>query len=273
MTLVEAIYNFYDKYKNTTALVNQFLFFSYLSDYCNESLEEKNKLRDFRKLCLSFNLFSLLKIMDMESLIQYLKRHYSSFDKEMTIDQYKLVVFEFVKAIDVDCYNKHLKMKKDEVKKTIKTNIIKEQPVKGVKKEHFIQSNNELISYKGKHKVVLIPPNITKIRSYAFSNNSYIKCVVMRNVEKIEANAFYNLNNLKAVFIGDSIKEIKSNAFMLSQDAHIYFRGGPNNVKLHKDWNYQKNFMWFKKNLKSIYNFPLWDFYSSKAYKFLADFF
>ena len=272
MTLVEAIYKFYDKYNNTTALVNQFFFFSCLSDNCNESLEEKIKLQDFKRVCLNFNLFSLLQIMDMESLIEYLKRHYSDLDKYMTIEQYKLLVFEFVKAMDIDCYNRHLIVKKVEVKKVVKVQPIKPQKVKN-KKEHFIQTNNELISYKGKHKVVRIPPNITKIRSYAFSNNSYVKCIIMSNVEKIASNAFYNLTNLKAVFISDNIKEIKSRAFTLSPDTHIYFRGDSNNVKLHTDWDYQRNFMWFKRKLKCEYNFPLWDFYSGKAYKFLADFF
>lgn len=272
MKLTEAILYVYNKYKATEHINNQFFLYSFLADYCNDSIEEKEKLNDFKSILLKINVFQLVDVVNMEELIVHLKLKYDLFKDLMDINRYKQIVFEFVKALDINCYQKHLKVKS---KPQSLVQVKNQSSNKKIKKDLFVQSNGELISYRGRKKVVVVPSNIKKIRANAFANNSHITCIILRSVEVIDSKAFCDMPNLKAVFIGDNIKSIKSFAFNNTPKTTVYFEGDDytKRFRFSKDWDLQGRVLGFAKRVKHKFDFYLWDFYMKQSTKILGQMF
>ena len=78
----------------------------------------------------------------------------------------------------------------------------------------FIYSENRLMRYIGKSKVVHIPEGTEEIESSAFWDNQYIEEVVVPDsVVNLGGDTFYNCKNLKRINIGKNIRYMGNNPF------------------------------------------------------------
>lgn len=77
----------------------------------------------------------------------------------------------------------------------------------------FETEGHRLIVYKGNAEIVEIPSYIDTIGSTAFENNTYIKKIILSNVDLIEDSAFYGCTNLSEIVFGEYYYFIHSDAF------------------------------------------------------------
>lgn len=78
----------------------------------------------------------------------------------------------------------------------------------------FIYSENRLMKYIGKEKVVVIPDGTEEIESSAFWDNQFIEEVVIpETVVNMGGDTFYNCHNLRKVNISKSVRQMGNNPF------------------------------------------------------------
>ena len=83
----------------------------------------------------------------------------------------------------------------------------------------YTKDMKTIVSYPSgkKDTKFIVPDTVTKIGSYAFSYNSYLKEVVLpTNLEEIEYAAFYKVYNLEKVNLGNNLKIIGDYAFNIT---------------------------------------------------------
>lgn len=84
----------------------------------------------------------------------------------------------------------------------------------------FKIENENLISYNGDDKNIILPKGIKTLKSYAFCNvNANNKEIILSDsIESIEEKAFYAVPNIEKIFISKSVKNINEKAFYVGFD-------------------------------------------------------
>ncbi len=98
----------------------------------------------------------------------------------------------------------------------------------------FIYSENRLMKYIGKEKVVVIPDGTEEIESSAFWDNQFIEEVVVpRTVVNMGGDTFYNCHNLRKVNIPKSVRQMGNNPFagcpklvLTNESLHFIYEDG-----------------------------------------------
>lgn len=83
-------------------------------------------------------------------------------------------------------------------------------------------TENRLVRYLGKSKIVIVPDGIEEIESSAFWDNQYIEKIIMpETLINYGGDTFYNCKNLKEVNIPKSVKFMGDNPFAGCPNLHI----------------------------------------------------
>lgn len=98
----------------------------------------------------------------------------------------------------------------------------------------FIYSENRLMKYLGKEKVVVIPDGTEEIESSAFWDNQFIEEVMMpETVVNMGGDTFYNCHNLRKVNIPKSVRQMGNNPFagcpklaLMNESPHFIYEDG-----------------------------------------------
>lgn len=78
----------------------------------------------------------------------------------------------------------------------------------------FVYSENRLMKYNGKEKVVEIPEGTEEIESSAFWDNQYIEEIIVPDtVVNFGGDTFYNCHNLRKINIPKSVRQMGNNPF------------------------------------------------------------
>ena len=78
----------------------------------------------------------------------------------------------------------------------------------------FIYSENRLMKYNGKEKIVVIPDGTEEIESSAFWDNQFIEEVIVPDtVVNLGGDTFYNCHNLRKINIPKSVNQMGNNPF------------------------------------------------------------
>ena len=108
---------------------------------------------------------------------------------------------------------------------------------------------DELVRYKGKNKLVIVPEGITTIGASAFWNNTYVKEVVLpSSLKRIGGDCFYYCTNLERVTIPKNVWIMGNNPFagcpklsLKNESEHFVLEDG---VLYDEDKIYSKNQSW-----------------------------
>lgn len=154
------------------------------SDYLEFKKDYSDDLSDYYKILYTSRLVSGL--LEFKNIITY---------KGIT---YSYGVFE--KNIDV--YD--IKLAK------LKEVVIKDVP----NASNFVLEQDELILYKGKDKLVVIPEGVTTIGASAFWNNTFVEEIILPNsLLRLGGDAFYYCTNLMKINIPENVWIIGNNPF------------------------------------------------------------
>lgn len=90
----------------------------------------------------------------------------------------------------------------------------------------FVVAGSVLVKYRGSSSTVIVPSEATVIGYAAFDNKSFSNIEIHSGVIRIDANAFFNCQNLVSITLPASLKKISDRAFYgCSQLASVSFAG------------------------------------------------